>query len=155
MCSYFRRLKHCAEYRRRNIKIFSDSLSVLLSMQNGKMDIKVNPYILEIKRKYVEFLDKSSNRYNIMFYWIPSHRGLLGNELADALARGAAKSKSDSTDYNVPFTDFKEGFKTIMYKSTEDYIIKLSLNKGKDYFKNYYKKVLNLVFLIKIYPGNI
>ena len=82
-----------------------------------------------------------------MFYWIPSHRGLIGNELTDSLARRAAKSKSDFTDRNVPFTDFKEIFKTIMYnKSTEDYILKLSLNKGKDYFQNYCRKVLSLGF---------
>ena len=57
--------------------IFSDSLSVLLSLHNKKMD---NPLILQLLQKfhYLRCAHKT-----IHLCWIPSHIGICGNEAAD------------------------------------------------------------------------
>ena len=61
--------------------IFSDSLSVLLSLHNKKMD---NPLILQLLQK-LHYL--SCAHKTIHLCWIPSHIGIRGNEAADMAAK--------------------------------------------------------------------
>ena len=79
--------------------IFSDSLSVLLSLENKKLD----------NHLIVNFLHKlhllSIAHKTIIFCWIHSHIGICGNEAADVAAK-------ESHDFNitasqVPSTDLK------------------------------------------------
>ena len=44
-----------------NICIFTNSLSLLSSLQKISLDIKINPCILEISKKYMEFLKKNGD----------------------------------------------------------------------------------------------
>ena len=79
--------------------IFSDSLSVLLSLENTKLD---NPLVVNILHK-LHLL--SIAHKTIFFCWIPSHIGIRGNEAADVAAK-------ESLDFNitpsqVPYTDLK------------------------------------------------
>ena len=79
--------------------IFSDSLSVLLSLENKKLD---NPLVVNLLHKL--HLLSTSHR-TIFFCWIPSHIGIRGNEAADVAAK-------ESLDFNitasqVPYTDLK------------------------------------------------
>ena len=78
---------------------FSDSLSVLLSLENKKMD---NPLVVNLLHK-LHLL--STGHKTIFFCWIPSHIGIRGNEAADVAAK-------ESLDFNitasqVPYTDLK------------------------------------------------
>ena len=66
--------------------IFSDSLSVLLSLSNKKLE---NPLIIKLLSR----LDSMSNSKEIIIYWISSHIEVRGNERADS----AAKSTLDLT----------------------------------------------------------
>ena len=59
--------------------IFSDSLSVLLSLRNKKFQ---NPLII----KLLSWLDSMSNRKEIIICWTLSHIGVRGNERADLTA---------------------------------------------------------------------
>ena len=68
--------------------LFSDSLSVLLSLRNKKFQ---NPLIIKLLSR----LDSMSNRKEIIICWTPSHIGVRGNERADS----AAKSAIDLTPY--------------------------------------------------------
>ena len=79
--------------------IFSDSLSVLLSLHNKKMD---NPLILQLLQKlhYLSFAHKT-----IDFCWIPSYIGIRGNEAADMAAKESLDQ--DITISQVPYTDLK------------------------------------------------
>ena len=79
--------------------IFSDSLSVLLSLENKKLD---NPLVVNLLHK-LHLL--SIAHKTIFFCWIPSHIGIRGNEAADVAAK-------ESLDFNitpsqVPYTDLK------------------------------------------------
>ena len=67
--------------------IFSDSLSVLLSLHNMKVD---NLLILKTLQN---LHDLSCARKTIHLCWIPSHIGIRGNEAADMSAKDYPYSK--------------------------------------------------------------
>jgi len=50
----------------------------------------------EIRRKIIE-MDKTS--WEITLCWVKAHAGILGNELADRLAKKAATNESLTEDY--------------------------------------------------------
>ena len=79
--------------------IFSDSLSVLLSLHNMKLD---NPLILKLLEKLHHL---SCAHKTIHLCWIPSHIGIRGNEAADMAAKESLNL--DITASEVPYTDLK------------------------------------------------
>ena len=79
--------------------IFSDSLSVLLSLENKKLD---NPLVVNLSHKL--HLLSIAHR-TIFFCWIPSHIGIRGNEAADVAAKESLDF--DITASQVPYTDLK------------------------------------------------
>ena len=79
--------------------IFSDSLSVLLSLHNMKLD---NPLILKLLEKLHHL---SCAHKTIYLCWIPSHIGIRGNEAADMAAKESLNL--DITATQVPYTDLK------------------------------------------------
>ena len=86
--------------------IFSDSLSVVLSLNNKKLE---HPLIVKLLCRLHSTLNKE-----IVFCWIPSHIGVRGNYRADA----AAKSALDLTPkkYNIPYTDLKPKINNVLHK---------------------------------------
>ena len=66
----------------RNVVIFSDSASVLQSLENPDPDCK---YLIDINR-LLRGLD-----YQVTFEWVPGHCGIPGNEAADAAAKDATQ----------------------------------------------------------------
>ena len=62
--------------------IFSDSLSVLLSLSNKKLE---NPLIMKLLSR----LDSMSNSKERIICCIPSHVGVRGNEREDSVAKSA------------------------------------------------------------------
>ena len=78
--------------------IFSDSLSVLTSLENKKLE---NPLIVKLLSR----LDSISSHKEIILCWIPSHIGARRNERADS----AAKSALDLSPkvISIPYTDLK------------------------------------------------
>lgn len=69
----------------KDIIIFSDCQSVLKEITNNILTVYQNKYILEIRKKYCEMTEKF--KIKIIIIWIPSHRGLSGNEAVDVLAK--------------------------------------------------------------------
>ena len=97
--------------------IFSDSKSVLQAIQNLNWK---NPLIYSILKKY-DLLYNSNKR--IVFFWIPSHIGIIGNEKADYAAKEALKK--NISNFPLPSSDFKH--------SCSFYVLKLwQANWGKD-----------------------
>ena len=78
--------------------IFSDSLSVLLSLRNKKFQ---NPLIIKLFSR----LDSMSNRKEIIICWTPSHIGVRRNERADSAAKSALDLTPDKS--TIPYTDLK------------------------------------------------
>ena len=79
--------------------IFSDSLSVLLSLHNMEVD---NPLIIKVLEKLHHL---SCAHKTIYLCWIPSHISIRGNEAVDMAAKESLNL--DITASQVPYTDLK------------------------------------------------
>ena len=79
----YRSILYIKNHQHSKFVIFIDSQSAINFIKNNKnkhaMQIRVHKLINKIKNK------------TIIFEWIPSHRGIKGNELADTAARDAIK----------------------------------------------------------------
>ena len=80
------------------VVIFTDSLSVLQSLEGMKLD---NPLILKIIEQHHHI---RSTGKNIVFCWVPSHVNIKGNELADRAAKSALSN--DPSPLLLPCSDF-------------------------------------------------
>lgn len=78
--------------------IFSDSLSVLKALNHT---YSKNPQIQKLLEKHNEI----SKTKEIVFCWLPSHVGIIGNETADRRAKGSLKL--DISVFKIPFDNFK------------------------------------------------
>jgi len=77
----------------KRITIYTDSKITLDKLQNSK----IQAYIIEeIRRKIIEMNKRS---WEVTLYWVKAHAGILGNELADTLAKKAATNESLTEDY--------------------------------------------------------
>ena len=117
--------------RNSNYYIFSDSESLLKSLQYNKFSIKTNKYIFEVRKKYLEFTLNNTN--NIKFFWVPAHYGLTGNEQADHLDKNATNNLKPEIQ-SAPFSDFFEQFKKLAVINTRKKIKEMSDVKGTHYF---------------------
>ena len=79
--------------------IFSDSRSVLQSINNSKIDNSVIQAI-------ILRLHNMSHK-QIIFCWLPSHVGIRGNKKADKAAKSALSLQP--SNLKLPYTDFKPG----------------------------------------------
>ncbi|WP_143558918.1 reverse transcriptase domain-containing protein, partial [Solemya velum gill symbiont] len=77
--------------------IFSDSLSALQALSNSSY----HPLLIRLQHLYHTL----SLTYSIRFVWIPSHVGIPGNEIVDALAKNAL-SDPPSSDSSIA-SDYK------------------------------------------------
>ena len=76
--------------------VFSDSLSVLQSINNSKID---NSVIQDIILRLHNMSHKQ-----IIFCWLPSHVGIRGNEKADKAAKSTLSIQP--SNLKLPYTDF-------------------------------------------------
>ena len=81
-----------------NFYIFSDSLSLLKTMNHTSSK---NPQIQKLLEKCHDLLANQE----IVLLWIPSHKGILGNELKDQQAKTSLSL--EPTSFNIPFSNFK------------------------------------------------
>lgn len=93
--------------------------------------------MLEARALYWEI----TTQFNVKIYliWIPSHKGLIGNEIADILAKQGAFERADD-NIHVPFQDLTSVFKEEEWNDTQDRILIQARFKGQHYFSNYYKR---------------
>lgn len=118
-----------------NFTIFSDSMSVLKSLESTIKINKESHLILEIRHK-IKLL-KSLNK-DVALYWIPAHCNISGNEEADKLAKDSIRNGID-TQMSTPIKDFKSFWKENMLQSFHNWCIESANTKGKYYFTNFYK----------------
>ena len=101
--------------------IYSDSLSLLESIQT--LDSK-NPLVCLIY-KLLNIIDSLGKE--VVFCWVPSHCGILGNELVDKEAK-LALSK-EITPMPIPVSDFLPLIKQFIVNSWQQYWDEQLLNK--------------------------
>jgi ribonuclease HI len=85
---------HTSEINPRTATIFTDSRITLDSLQKANN----HTYILEEIRKRVAILE--SSEWKIEFSWVKDHVGIYGNEMADRLAKEAARRKDANILFN-------------------------------------------------------
>ena len=97
-CAIDQALDIISKIKHKKFIIFSDSLTVLLSLSYKKLE---NSIIIKLLSK----LKPMSNCKEIIICFIPSHIGVIGNERAGT----AIKSALDLTPnkYKIPYTDLK------------------------------------------------
>lgn len=87
--------------------IICDSLSVLTSLNNNNVK-NCNYLILEVKKNIVNLLGKKT----VEFLWVPSHKGISGNEIVDKVAY-LGLNEEDAYDVLVPHQDYHADVKVI------------------------------------------
>jgi len=114
------------------ITIFSDSKSVLLALSNINFKGNINYLIGKIRCKMKHLYNAGKN---VQLIWIPSHCGILGNELADEMARKAIK-KGINFQHILPAKDFKAWWKNSLFIKFYEWCVTTGENKATWYMKN-------------------
>ncbi|XP_011860549.1 PREDICTED: uncharacterized protein LOC105557802 [Vollenhovia emeryi] len=119
-------LDNCSAVRK--AVIFSDSRSVLEALTSLNPFVRGNlvPELRDLARRITDL------GIELIMAWIPSHRGIDGNEVADRLAGEATLSKEIHIA-DVPYTDCFSIAKEISNRASNAYFQGESLHKGKYY----------------------
>lgn len=83
--------------------IITDSLSLVHSLVYLKLNFKTNFILYSIKELLYQYFLKG---IEVSFMWVPSHKGITGNEIADKAANEGSNPLDVSQVMNVPMTDF-------------------------------------------------
>ena len=116
-------LSYIEQQQRNKFIIFSDSLSVLLSINNKKTD---NALIKQLLLRFNDILETKS----IILCWIPSHVGISGNEKVDALAKESLKLLP--IDIKLPNSDFRPSINNLIKSKWQSTWNESVLNKLHD-----------------------
>jgi hypothetical protein len=78
----------------RTAAIITESRTSLDSIKN----VKNHSYLIEEIRERLTKLERSN--WTVAFAWVKAHAGITGNEMADQLAKTAARAKDKTTSYS-------------------------------------------------------
>ncbi|XP_044591447.1 uncharacterized protein LOC123269675 [Cotesia glomerata] len=112
--------------------IFSDSRSVLQALITDS-NLNKKSYLVFLIRKLIKKL--ADQRKRVQLFWIPSHCGISGNELADNVAKNAIYSGKD-TSLLLPGSDFKGLWKERINNEFKYWFVEISRDKGFTFQKN-------------------
>lgn len=107
--------------------IITDSKSFISTLQNKKLVYNDNYLIYKIK----DLLDEMRHKGKVItFIWVPSHRGILGNEKADRAARNLHDEDHVSI-MRIPYTDYNALMKKQIIDLWHNYYQIVSEDKGR------------------------
>ena len=131
-------LNSIIEWRKENqfreFRIFTDSQSIVKALSFGGGFGRESPLLVQARDNMFQAMNLG---IEIKIIWIPSHKGILGNEMVDEAAKNAAM-KENLMNVAIPFSDIIPTYKQICYKKNQEELIKISENKGNFYFENFY-----------------
>ncbi|XP_029658825.1 uncharacterized protein LOC115232833 [Formica exsecta] len=143
----------------RKAVIFSDSLSVLSNLENPVSTGILHCGILKIKRSLFECFKQA---FEVHIFWIPSHRGIPGNERADVLAKESLRLPDTFLLSKCHYTNLYSKFKALSKSRASQTILSESHYKGARYFNHvrdvlappWYsnKKILRRIFRDQLLP---
>jgi hypothetical protein len=79
------------------------------------------------------------NSFKIEIIWIPSHRGIIGNEIVDSLA-SSTTGIGVSSSAKIPHTDFYQSVKKKAKHCFAAYVDRWKNRKGTKYFNLFYNQ---------------
>ncbi|XP_070152080.1 uncharacterized protein [Polyergus mexicanus] len=113
--------------------IFTDSLSVTQALSSFNFGHSYSHIIHAIRSKiHVAY----STGFQVIIAWIPSHSGILGNEMADLLAKNATTKGTWYTGL-LPFSDFFSVVRKNLINDMTDLLKKQARYKGINYFRSF------------------
>jgi len=122
--SIFEGIKLANTLETNDILIISDSLSTLLALKNTPPR---NEITSNIQACFVQ------TKKNIVFLFVPSHTGVIGNEKADKHAEQATKTTLNPTINNISSIDIKNSINQKILSSWQNYWNSITLsNKLKN-----------------------
>lgn len=126
-------LKLAKDKRWDKVTIFTDSRSVLSAL-GVRFDVNHgSELILKIKSATLQM---STNGKSIKLIWIPSHKGIPGNERADSLAKSAIVQGRD-TQISIPRKEFTNLWKSNIRMEAEDWCFTESKHRGNFFCQNF------------------
>ena len=116
--------------------IFTDSLSVLTAIKKYSpvKSKNINYIILEIKKNLKRIEEQQKT---IKLIWVPAHKGIIGNEKVDNLAKEASSS-GIQLNIKLPYTDLFEELKRESNYRSEKILKEIVKTKGKKFFDKFY-----------------
>ena len=61
-------------------------------------NVKIHTYLIEESRRKI--IEMNTANWEVKLCWVKAHAGIMGNELADTLAKKAAKNEPLTVEYN-------------------------------------------------------
>lgn len=128
-------LDYVRENNLKKVVIFSDSLSVLKSISCPNPN-NIKSHIIFLIRNRLASL--TLLHFDIILAWIPGHKGLEGNEIADEAAK-LASSNSPLLNFGLPPSDFVSCFREQLNDKCHDYFTTRGRYFGNFYTERFYK----------------
>jgi len=121
--------------------IFSDSKSVLDALSSSLSPSK-NYLIHHIKKR---LLDSTREGRTINLFWLPAHKGIPGNEMADSLAKEASCS-GFKPSFRIPYTDLLSEAKESLDREFLHYLEQAARSTGSQHALSKLSMYPSLVF---------
>ena len=126
------------ELNKRNIVLFTDSLSALQGLDSDRDDLTL--------QKIKQSLSKLGEERNIVLQWIPAHCGIPGNEEAAKLAKIGSETIEDQPS-SLTYAEVKTKWNNDWKKNHSDY------SMGKDAMHSMEREQQKTIFLLRTGHG--
>ncbi|XP_076398139.1 uncharacterized protein LOC105664064 [Megachile rotundata] len=132
-------LSYVYNHQQGSYVICTDSLSLVQALIRPGVKPFTNIHLINIKNT-LRLIKEESPDVGITFMWIPSHKGIPGNELADSEAKTAAHLEVLDI-FSVPCTDIFPLLKQKIVERSQNELVGQAIKKGAVYFNNYFSGI--------------